>query len=82
MQTTIDKAGRVVIPKAMRDELGLAGGSEVDITLVDGRLQIEPVPVRMWLERSAEGYLVARTDRPMPPLTQELVRERLERIRR
>jgi hypothetical protein len=36
----------------------------------------------MWLERNEQGHLVARTDRPMPPLTQELVRETLEKIRR
>lgn len=35
MQTTIDAAGRVVIPKAMRDALGLTAGVAVDIT-VDG----------------------------------------------
>jgi AbrB family looped-hinge helix DNA binding protein len=82
MRTTIDKAGRIVVPKAMRDELGLNGGTEVEISLVDGRIEIEPAPVRMWLERNEQGYLVAKTDRPMPPLTQELVRETLEKIRR
>ncbi len=35
MRTTIDKAGRVVIPKQMRDDLGLRAGTEVDI-VVDG----------------------------------------------
>jgi AbrB family looped-hinge helix DNA binding protein len=82
MRTTIDKAGRIVVPKAMRDELGLNGGTEVEISLVDGHIEIESAPVRMWLERNEQGYLVAKTDRPMPPLTQELVRETLEKIRR
>ncbi len=71
-----------MVPKAMRDELGLSGGVEVEIVLADGRIEIEPVPTPMWLERNADGYLVAKTDRPMPTLTQELVRETLERIRR
>ncbi|MGI8652333.1 MAG: AbrB/MazE/SpoVT family DNA-binding domain-containing protein, partial [Geodermatophilaceae bacterium] len=31
MRTTIDRLGRLVIPKSIRDELGLAGGGEVDI---------------------------------------------------
>jgi len=81
MRTTIDKAGRIVVPKAMRDELGLSGGQEVEIGLTDGRIEIEPVPVRMWLERR-NGMLVAVTDREMPPLTAEKVREMLEQIRR
>ena len=35
MKTTIDGAGRVVIPKRMRDALGLSAGTEVDI-VIDG----------------------------------------------
>lgn len=82
MKTTIDKAGRVVVPKAMRDELGLDGGVEIEITLVDGHIEIDRPPARMWLERNEEGFLVARTDRELPPLTADKVREVLEQIRR
>ena len=82
MRTTIDKAGRIVVPKALRDELGLRAGQQLEISAVDGRLEIETPPTHMWLERDEHGYLVAATDREMPPLTQELVREVLERIRR
>ena len=32
MRTTIDKAGRVVIPAAVRERAGLAPGSELEIT--------------------------------------------------
>lgn len=32
MRTTIDKAGRVVIPAALRERAGLAPGSELEIT--------------------------------------------------
>ena len=81
MRTTIDKAGRVVVPKAMRDELGLNGGSEVEIVLADGRIEIEPVPTPVRLVRR-HGRLVAVADREMPPLTAEMVRETLEKIRR
>jgi len=31
MQTTIDKAGRLVVPKELRDRLGIAAGSRVEI---------------------------------------------------
>lgn len=82
MRITIDKAGRVIVPKALRDELGLRAGQELEISAVDGRLEIETPPTRMWLERDEHGYLVAATDREMPPLTQEMVRDVLEQIRR
>ena len=32
MRTTIDKAGRVVIPAAIREKLGFAPGSELEVT--------------------------------------------------
>lgn len=40
MQTTIDKAGRVVIPKALRDAVGLVPG-EVEISVSGAGLRIE-----------------------------------------
>ena len=38
----LDNAGRIVIPKAMRDELGLAPGDPVSIELDDERVTIRP----------------------------------------
>ncbi|NQW72735.1 MAG: hypothetical protein HQ453_08385 [Actinobacteria bacterium] len=35
MLTTIDAAGRIVIPKSLRQALGLVGVSEVIVTLQD-----------------------------------------------
>jgi len=42
MRTTIDKAGRVVIPRALRDEVGLTAG-DVEVTRDGAGLRIEPV---------------------------------------
>ncbi len=42
MRTTIDKAGRVVIPKVLRDMVGLEG--EVEISCEGGGIRLEPVP--------------------------------------
>lgn len=81
MRTTIDKAGRIVVPKAMRDELGFTGGSEVEISLVDGHIEIEPVTSHIRLEKR-DGHWVAVADRDMPPLTAEMVRDALEKLRR
>ena len=43
MRTTIDKAGRVVIPAAARERAGLTAGTELEITLDDTGLRLERV---------------------------------------
>jgi AbrB family looped-hinge helix DNA binding protein len=43
MATTIDKAGRVVIPKHLRDELGLRDGVELLVTSDGVGIRIEPL---------------------------------------
>jgi len=40
MRATIDAAGRLVVPKVLRDELGFAPGTEVELTAVDGHLEV------------------------------------------
>ncbi|WP_067967791.1 AbrB/MazE/SpoVT family DNA-binding domain-containing protein [Mycolicibacter icosiumassiliensis] len=81
MRTTIDPAGRLVIPKRIRDRLGLRGNEEVEITERDGRIEIEPASTDVELVREG-SVLVARPDRELPPLTDEIVRETLDRVRR
>ena len=43
MRTTIDKAGRLVIPRPLRDRIGLAGGGEVEVELDGAAIRIQPV---------------------------------------
>ena len=81
MRSTIDAAGRVVVPKAMRDKLGLTGGRAIKIRERDGRLEIEPVPVPMRLVKR-KGVLAAVPARKLPALTYEIVRDTIERTRR
>ena len=42
MRSTIDKAGRLVIPKPLRDQLGLRPG-EVELTADGAALRVVPV---------------------------------------
>jgi AbrB family looped-hinge helix DNA binding protein len=81
MITTIDSAGRIVVPKRLREELGLKPGQELELSVIDGRLEIEHPITPMRLERRG-GRLAAVADRPMPKLTSKVVRETLEQIRR
>jgi AbrB family looped-hinge helix DNA binding protein len=42
MTSRVGPKGQVVIPKAMRDQLGLSSGDEVDFVLEDGAVRVEP----------------------------------------
>lgn len=81
MRSTIDSAGRVVIPKALRQRLGLTGGETIEVRERDGRIEIEPAPTEMSLVKERHG-LTAVPAHDLPPLTDEVVRTTLERTRR
>lgn len=55
MRTTIDKAGRLVIPKPLRDRVGLREG-EVELVPDGAGIRIEPIPGEGLAEE--EGRLV------------------------
>ncbi|MCB0983780.1 MAG: AbrB/MazE/SpoVT family DNA-binding domain-containing protein [Ilumatobacteraceae bacterium] len=61
MEATIDSVGRIVVPKALRDRLGLAPGSVVDITQYGDGLHIAPSGRTARLEQRS-GHLVAVSD--------------------
>jgi AbrB family looped-hinge helix DNA binding protein len=81
MKTTIDVAGRIVVPKPLRDALGLGPGQALEIRAEDGRLEIEVAATRVHLARRGKG-VVAVPETDLPRLTAEEVRETLERVRR
>jgi AbrB family looped-hinge helix DNA binding protein len=81
MKTTIDNAGRVVIPKDLRSALNLLGGDEVEITLEGERLELTPAFRKVQLRRGPHGLLTS--DLRLPPgHGPEEDREELERARR
>lgn len=43
MKTKIDALGRVVVPKALRDALGLTAGTAVDVSLYGDGLHVAPL---------------------------------------
>jgi AbrB family looped-hinge helix DNA binding protein len=57
MRATIDQAGRVVIPKALRDQVGLTPG-EVEIVVDGAGLRMEPIATDDLEQR--DGFLVLR----------------------
>jgi len=43
MRTTIDKAGRLVIPASIRDRAGFAPGTILEITVDEFGVRLEPI---------------------------------------
>lgn len=81
MKATIDAAGRIVVPKELRQALGLFAGQMLEIRASDGRLEIEAAPTPMRLKKRGK-HSVAVPEETLPPLTVDQVRETLERTRR
>lgn len=73
MRTTIDKAGRLVIPKPLRDQVGLTAG-EVELVVDGAAVRIEPVSSDDIEER--DGRLV------IPESGVELTGEDVDTLRR
>ncbi len=61
MRATVDQVGRIVLPKALRDRLGLIAGSVVDVSAYGDGLHIAPGGRTARLERR-DGELVAVSD--------------------
>jgi AbrB family looped-hinge helix DNA binding protein len=81
MKTTIDAAGRVVVPKAIRERLRLLGGGEVDIAERDGVIEIVPVAAAVEIVDGPGGAVAAPVD-DLPPLTDEQVLAAIDATRR
>ena len=80
MKVTIDAAGRLVLPKPLREALGIAGGATVEVTLRDGRVEIEVPPAQVRLESHGD-VLVAVPTQAVPQLRTDDVRATLEAVR-
>jgi AbrB family looped-hinge helix DNA binding protein len=79
MRASIDAAGRLVVPKRLREELGFAPGMELELDAVDGRLVVA-APSRVRVEHGPHGVRFAAGE--SDALTTEQVRELIERGRR
>ena len=81
MKTTIDSAGRLVIPKDIRREAGLKPGMPLDVRLRDGRIEIEPEPQDVRLVRKGK-LLIAIPQTDVAALTAETVERTRRAVRR
>lgn len=76
---TIDSAGRVVIPKPLRDELGLAPGDTLSLESDGERVMLRPVRSSsslrkeqgIWVFRSGRTIAAGETDQVLDALREE-----------
>jgi AbrB family looped-hinge helix DNA binding protein len=76
-ETTIDSAGRLVLPKAVRDQAGILPGMTLRITVEEGKIEIEPVAREVRIVQRGPLRVAVPVEEG-PPLTDETV----ERVRR
>jgi bifunctional DNA-binding transcriptional regulator/antitoxin component of YhaV-PrlF toxin-antitoxin module len=81
MRVAIDGVGRLVIPKALRGELGVDGPTDLELTASDGRLELTVADVPARIEERG-GFPVIVTDRAMEPMSVAETRTAVERVRR
>lgn len=78
MHVSIDSAGRVVVPKQFRDELGLSPEVPLEIDVVDGHLELSAPHKPAKIVQGPNGPVVAATG---TPITGEEIRRTLEAVR-
>jgi AbrB family looped-hinge helix DNA binding protein len=81
MNVTIDKAGRLVVPKEIRDRMGLRAGDELEIEEYNGKIELSKPRKERKLIENEHGLLTLEPDPNAPPVTAEEIREELERVR-
>lgn len=80
MITTMDSAGRVVLPKAARDRAELKPGIEIEVRVVDGRIELEPATARVTVGKQG-GFWVVTPVEDVPALTQDVVATTIDAVR-
>jgi AbrB family looped-hinge helix DNA binding protein len=81
MVSTIDSAGRLVIPKEARRQAGLQPGMPLEIRVREGRIEIEPAALDITIKRRGRFH-VAVPKTPIPALTHETVEQTRRALRR
>ena len=74
MKTTIDNAGRLVIPREIRRLASITPGATLDISWCDGRIEIAPAATPVRLQRRGQ-LLVAMPREKTAALTPETVEQ-------
>jgi len=75
---TLDKLGRIVLPKPMRDKLQLVAGDQLELESLDDRIVVRPLRETAQLRKKHGVWVFHRGE----PLSAATVRQTIEQIRR
>ncbi|MGH7926385.1 MAG: AbrB/MazE/SpoVT family DNA-binding domain-containing protein, partial [Candidatus Binatia bacterium] len=81
VKTTIDDAGRLIIPKDIRRESGIKPGMPLEVRWENGTIAITPAPLPVKLERKGR-LLVAVPTKDTPRLSTDTVERTRKRLRK
>jgi len=82
--TTIDTAGRLVVPKSIRRDAGFLPGTLLEVRLDDGRVVLEPAPRQVSIRQRGEFYVAEPSGEDAghdETMTREEVERTLRRVR-
>lgn len=79
--STIDAAGRLVLPKEIRDQAQLEPGMPLSITCHDGRIEIEPAPREVRIVRKGRVSVAVPVEPVEEPVTLETLNKVIDRLR-
>ena len=82
MKVTVDRAGRVVIPKAIRERNNLAPGTEIEIIDLGDHIELllpDDRPEAVLVEKN--GRLVIAAESGGPPMTRDELRDLVDELR-
>lgn len=80
IQATMDSAGRLVLPKAVREEAGILPGMNLRITAREGRIEIEPVPRHVQIVQKGPLRIAVPVEEG-PALTEKTVEQVRQEMR-
>jgi AbrB family looped-hinge helix DNA binding protein len=79
IQIPIDRFGRVVLPKKLRERLNLQPGTELEVEETEDAILLKPISKKAKIINKGGVWVISTGG---PPITQEQVNETMERIRK
>jgi len=80
MEVTIDALGRILIPKKIRERLGLVPNSKLDLRVEDGAVRLEPKEGKIELIKTESGLVMIRGIAPIS--AEEVRKQKIEQYER